>query len=87
MLPDQTEKYCQFIRVITNRLNQHFEDQHEYIHCKEGCALCCKNGEYPCSEQEFEFLKLGFMTLEKPIQQEIVQKILKLKAEKLVCKD
>ena len=54
------EKYFQFIRVIMERINAHFEAQKEYIHCKEGCALCCKNGEYPCSELEFEFIKLGF---------------------------
>ena len=80
----ELSKYCQFIRVITNLINEHFENQKEYIHCKEGCSHCCKNGEYPCSKLEFEFLKIGFMTLPAPIQQKIINKTLQLKAEKSV---
>ena len=80
MKENQIEEYCQFIRVIQSRIDEHFEKQKEYIHCKEGCAYCCKNGEYPCSELEFEFIKLGFMALEKEIQQKIIDKVLKLKA-------
>lgn len=76
------EKYCQFIRVIMGRLNSHFEEQKDYIFCKEGCALCCKNGEYPCSELEYEFLKLGFATLDEDTQKIILAKIEKLKEEK-----
>jgi len=78
------EKYCQFIRVINGLIKEHFEDQKEYIHCKEGCAHCCKNGEYPCSRLEFEFLKVGFMTLPIDTQQKIVNKIVQLKAEKSI---
>jgi Fe-S-cluster containining protein len=84
MKENQIEEFCQFIRVIQSRIDEHFEKQKEYIHCKEGCAYCCKNGEYPCSELEFEFIKLGFMALEKEIQQKIIDKVLKLKAEKAV---
>ena len=78
------EKYCQFIRVISGLINEHFEDQKEYIHCKEGCSYCCKNGEYPCSRLEFEFLKIGFTTLPIDIQQKIINKVVRLKAEKSV---
>ena len=69
------------------RINAHFEDQKEYIHCKEGCSLCCEKGEYPCSELEFEFLKIGFMSLDKEIQQQIVNNVIQLKAEKDKCTD
>ena len=82
MEEEKLEKYCQFIRVIQNRIDEHFEKQKEYIHCKEGCAYCCKNGEYPCSELEFEFIKLGFMSLDKEIQQKIINNVLKIKADK-----
>ena len=60
MLAIQIENYLQFLRVLNIRLNEHFENQKEYIHCKEGCSNCCKNGQYPCSKFEFEFLKFGF---------------------------
>ena len=82
MEEEKLEKYCQFIRIIQNRIDEHFEKQKEYIHCKEGCAYCCKNGEYPCSELEFEFIKLGFMSLDKEIQQKIINNVLKIKADK-----
>ena len=80
-------KYFQFIRVITSRIDANFENQKEYIKCKEGCALCCKNGEYPCTELEFEFLKLGIGTLDIPTREIVVNNIQKLKAEKKLCKD
>ncbi len=79
---ERMEKFYQFIRVIMERINSHFEDQKEYIHCKEGCSLCCEKGEYPCSELEFEFLKQGFSLLDKDIQQQIVENIVQLKKEK-----
>ena len=79
---ERMEKFYQFIRVVMERINSHFEDQKEYIHCKEGCSLCCETGEYPCSELEFEFVKQGFMTLERSVQEKIINNVLKLKEEK-----
>ncbi|MDY6310732.1 MAG: hypothetical protein SPL76_01280 [Cyanobacteriota bacterium] len=82
MIAGQMEKYSQFIRVIMERIDAHFVDQKDYIHCKEGCSKCCENGEYPCSELEFEFLKLGFMTLPLETRKIITDKIEQLKKEK-----
>lgn len=87
MKDNQLDAYCQFIRVIMSRIDEHFENQKEYIHCKEGCSHCCKNGEYPCSELEFEFIKAGFMTLDKDIQESIIKKVLEIKAQKAINKD
>jgi Fe-S-cluster containining protein len=84
---ERMDKFYQFIRVIMERINSHFEDQKEYIHCKEGCSLCCEKGEYPCSELEFEFLKIGFTGLDKETQQQIVNNVIQLKAEKEQCAD
>ena len=84
---ERMDKFYQFIRVIMERINAHFEDQKEYIHCKEGCSLCCEKGEYPCSELEFEFLKIGFMGLDKATQQQIVDNTIQIKAEKDKCSD
>lgn len=41
---ERMDKFYQFIRVIMERINAHFEDQKEYIHCKEGCSLAAKKG-------------------------------------------
>lgn len=81
MLAIQIENYLQFLRVLNIRLNEHFENQKEYIHCKEGCSHCCKNGQYPCSKLEFEFLKFGFQQLPLDVREKIVNNIIKIKQE------
>lgn len=79
MIAKQLENYITFLRVLSNRLDEHFENQKEYIHCKEGCSHCCKNGQYPCTELEFEFLKMGFYNLPIDQKKQIVDNIIKLK--------
>ena len=77
----ELEAYCQFLRVVNKRINEHFEDQKEFICCKEGCAQCCKNAQYPCSKLEFEFLKIGFISLPLEQQKIIISNIEKIKNE------
>lgn len=79
MTPEEFNKYCQFIRVITQRLNEHFENQKEYLFCKKGCSFCCENGEYPCSKLESEFLNAGIALLDKDSQNAIFSNIEKIK--------
>ncbi|MBR1423948.1 YkgJ family cysteine cluster protein [bacterium] len=76
------DSYCQFIRVITQRINTHFEEQSEYIHCKEGCSLCCRNGEYPCTDLESQFLKFGMNLLPMQLKVVIEDNIHNIKNEK-----
>lgn len=87
MTPEQVEQYYKFIQIIQSRIDKFFDNQKEYIYCKEGCARCCKNGEYPCSWLEFEFLKLGFMTSDKSTQDLIIRNILNVKALKASHQD
>ena len=82
MIPEDFDKYCQFIRVVTQRLNEHFASQKEYIFCKEGCSLCCENGEYPCTELEADFLKSGTILLNSEAKDKIFYNIEKCKADK-----
>ncbi len=82
MKKNQLEDYCQFIRVINQRISEYFDSQKDYIFCKEGCSYCCKKGEYPCSELEFEFIKLGFATLDNNTKNKIAENIYKVKKEK-----
>ena len=79
---NRIENFSQFIRVIMSRLDSHFQEQSDYIFCKEGCALCCKNGEYPCSELEYNYLKIGFASVDLKTQEIILEKISSLKKEK-----
>ena len=74
--------YQQFINVISKNIDEHFEEQKDYICCKEGCSLCCQRGEYPCSEIEFEYLTIGFSYLPEETQKIILGNIEKIKKEK-----
>ena len=81
MKDGQFEDYFNFIMMLQNKINKHFENQKEYIHCKEGCDMCCSEGQYPCSELEFEFLKIGFSLLDESTKQQIFENIDKLKKD------
>ena len=82
MKSGQFNEFCDFLEVLTKKINMFFENQKEYIHCKEGCSLCCRQGEYPCSELEYEFLRLGVALLPVETQKQITQKVLKIKEDK-----
>ena len=74
--------YCDFLSILSAKINKDFEEQKEYIHCAEGCSLCCKNGEYPCSELEFELLKVGISSLPGEVLEQIFKNIESVKKEK-----
>lgn len=76
------ENYIIYITYLNKKLNGFFEKQYPYIRCKKGCAKCCKNGEYPFSALEFDFLMIGFSRLPSGLQDEILSKIRHLKEEK-----
>lgn len=69
------ENYEKFLNVLMMDLETIFTDQREYICCKEGCAFCCKKGEYPFSKLEFDYLMLGYSELSIKRQNEIKAKI------------
>lgn len=71
-------KYQYYIETITNEIHSLFEYQKEYICCKEGCSGCCEHGEYPFSELEFEYLKLGYLTLPYETRLEVEKNIKEL---------
>ena len=82
MKSGQFDEFCDFLELITGKINKFFDNQKEYIRCKEGCSLCCREGEYPCSELEYEFLRLGVALLPVETQKQITQKVLKIKEDR-----
>ena len=74
--------YLLYIAYLTKKLEGFFEKQYPYICCKKGCAKCCKNGEYPFSLAEFNFIMIGFSKLPVKTQEIIKEKIKKIKSEK-----
>ena len=82
MKEETINDYAQFLLLLTSKINAHFERQKEYLHCKEGCSMCCEQGEYPCSELEYEFLKIGMTLLDEATLKEIEENVAKIKEEK-----
>lgn len=74
------EKYLSYVE--STLLNKYFAQQKDYIFCKEGCDLCCKNGEYPFSDVEFKYLMLGFEFLDENTKNIIRAKIDDIKKQK-----
>lgn len=77
------EKYEKYLELLdTHLLKKYFEQQKDYIFCKEGCSHCCENGQYPFSKLEFEYLMLGYEKLSNAEINIIQEKIKKIKEEK-----
>lgn len=77
------DNYEKFLGYLNVKLQSFFEQQKEYICCKEGCSLCCKTGVYPISEIEFLYLKSALSELDYELRVKILDKILQLKKEKM----
>ena len=54
-MPDYSlkKRYEIFLYTLNKELQKMFDNQAEFIKCKEGCSYCCEQGEYPFSELEF----------------------------------
>lgn len=77
------EKYERYLELVSkNLLQKYFEDQKDYINCKQGCSFCCESGQYPFSEVEFKYAMMGYNALsehEKNIVQRKIKEIKKAK--------
>ena len=65
------KRYELFLEKFDKRLEKYFEEQCEFIKCKEGCSACCEVGEYPFSRLEAEYLMSGFIKLPADIKDKI----------------
>lgn len=74
--------YIFYLSYLNRKLCRFFKQQSPYIHCKKGCAKCCKTGYYPMSKIEFDYLMVGFLQLPVDTQQKIKEKIKKIKETK-----
>lgn len=73
------ENFEKFLKCIDDDLTKIFEHEKEYLCCKVGCSLCCKQGDYPLSETEYKYLKSGFDKSEEKTKKRMLENILKLK--------
>ena len=68
-------KYQQFLEIFDKKLNNYFESHKQHVCCREGCADCCKHGDYPMSQLEFEYVMQGYIDLEDDKKQVVQQNI------------
>ena len=61
--------YKDFLSVLDKRLSAYFEDHKDFIHCKIGCSDCCKAGDYPMSQLEFDYIMRGYIDLDEQKKQ------------------
>lgn len=66
--------YEVFLKNLMPLVDKYFDEQKEFIKCKEGCANCCSQGNFPTSELEYSYVRLGFAELPEQQQKEIVEK-------------
>ncbi len=84
---DLLKRYSIFLHTLNKQLAMMFENQAEYIMCKEGCSYCCEKGEYPFSKLEFDYLLEGYKQLDSETKYKILEKIAKINEEKAVSTD
>ena len=71
-------RYRKYLELLDVRLSHMFEKQAPFIKCKNGCAYCCKDGEYPLSELEYVNLMMYYETLSNDLKDAINSNIKKL---------
>ena len=73
--------YISYLKFLDEKLSAFFKSQAPFVFCKKGCALCCKNSEFPYSAIEARYLLQGALTLEKE-KQELVAKNISMLLQK-----
>lgn len=82
------ERYKKFLEKFDKRIDRYFEEQCEYIKCRQGCSFCCEIGEYPFSRLEIEYLMQGIIRLsteEKKIIRENIKQLKKQNPRMYKC--
>lgn len=76
---EQISSYALYLKCVHRQLlDKYFKNQAPYLKCKEGCAYCCQNGEYPASKIEVQYLMFGLSKLPKETQEIVYDNIRKL---------
>ncbi len=76
------ENYLIYLSFVDKKITTFFHRQQEYIKCKKGCGLCCKNAQFPYSQIEFAYLLEGYMALDEEIKDKVGRNIKKVSKQK-----
>lgn len=69
------KNYLVYLEFITKKIQNFFEEQSDFICCKKGCSICCKNAQFPYSEIEFRLIYKGLKELNPIVQKQILDKV------------
>lgn len=73
------ENFEKFLTSVNNDIEKIFDNQKEYIHCQNGCSLCCEKGDYPISEIEYEYMMIAYNELKRETKELIKQNVKEIK--------
>ena len=73
------KKYEKFLKEFDKKIKNYFEEQSEYICCKEGCSGCCEIGDYPFTQLEMMYLMEGYNALPPLVQAQVRNNLLTIK--------
>lgn len=69
------KRYEKFLKEFDKKLRKYFDEQSDYLCCKEGCAGCCEVGDYPFSQLEMMYLMSGYQKLPPDIRSRIKENL------------
>ena len=67
--------YLLYLKYMTDKIQKYFDEQREYICCRQGCSKCCKKAQFPYSEIEFKLIYEGLISLKPEIQVQVLNKV------------
>lgn len=73
------ENFEKFLISVNDDIKKIFDNQKEYLHCQNGCSLCCERGDYPISEIEYSYMLIAYEKLEENSKTIIKQNIKEIK--------
>ena len=68
-------RFREYLEFLDREIAKMFDAQKPFIKCKEGCAYCCKDGEYPVSELEYVNMMFYYNELEDSLKDRVNENI------------
>ena len=77
------KRYEKFLKELDKKLKKYFDEQSEYICCREGCSQCCEVGDYPFTQLEMMYLMQGYKELPPELQMRVRNNLISVKQNRL----
>ena len=77
------KKYEKFLKELDKKLGKYFQEQSEYVCCKDGCSGCCEIGDYPFTQLEMMYLMQGYKALPHMVQLQVRNNLMQIKQNRV----